>query len=268
MFTMSKALRHRIHVLHLLVAITAVGLLAPACGRDESAPQTEIVISAAASMTDAVRDMASAFEATHPTINLRLNFGSSGSLRQQIEAGAPADVFISASVTHMTDLVAKGLVEASAVRSIASNRMVLITRSGEEGVQSWRDLLGDEVTRVAVGNPAHVPAGAYARQVLRSLAMWEPLQTKLIMGEDVRQVLHFVETGNVDAGIVYRTDAATSPGVHVVAEAPPGTRPEITYPAAVVKESPHNQAAAEFVHFLTSDPGREILRRYGFTEVT
>lgn len=243
-------------LLTLLLALTG-------CGTGEK--PAELVVSTAASLADALKELQPAFEAEHRGVKLRFNAGSSGALQQQIEQGAPTDLFISAATGPMESLVQKGLVEQGAVRTLATNQVVLIrSKAGEAVVQRWEDLAGDQVKRIALGNPQHVPAGQYGRAVLEKLNLWSIAQQRLVLGEDVRQVLHYVESGDVQAGLVYRTDAATSQKVVVVAEAPAGSHSPVLYPMSVLKESRHQALATALADFLLSEKGRQVLARHGF----
>ena len=240
-------------------------LLLVVAGCGGTPPKTEVVVSAAASLTDALKEAQQGFEQEHGAIKLRLNFGSSGALQQQAEQGAPVDLFVSAATAPMEALVSKGLVEASAVRSLAANKVVLIrSKAGEAVVKGWDDLRADQVKKVAIGNPQHVPAGQYGKAVLEKLNLWAAVEPRLVLGEDVRQVLAYVETGEVQAGLVYSTDAALSQKVVVVAEAPAGSHAPIVYPMAVLKESKHPAEAKAFADYLASDKGQAILTKYGF----
>ncbi|MDF2627594.1 MAG: modA [Symbiobacteriaceae bacterium] len=251
-----------------LTLLLVLALLLTACAPGARPPQgapAEVIVSAAASMTDVLTEMQKAFEAEQTAVKLKFNFGSSGALAHQIEQGAPADIFIAAGAEPMEGLVKKGLVEQSAVRTLATNKVVLIRGKAAAGVvTTWADLTSDKVRRVAIGNPAHVPAGQYGRTVLQSLSLWSALEQRLVLGEDVRQVLNFVESGEVEAGIVYSTDAAASQKVVVLAEAPGGAHPPVVYPMAVLKESRHGAQAKAFADYLASETGRQILTRYGF----
>ncbi len=251
----------------VLVAALAVALFG--CGREPGARRTELVVSAAASMKDALVEAKERFEGEHPDVTVRLNLGSSGSLRQQIVHGAPADLFISASEGHMDALVEQGLVAPEAVRTVASNTVVLIRPAVEAagGLSGWQDLTGPSVSRIGIGNPAHVPAGMYGQAVLERLGLWEAVQPRLVLGENVRQVLQYVETASVDAGIVYGSDAATSEKVVVVAEAPAGSHPPVRYPMAVLKGAAHPDEAEAFAAYLLSPAGQEVLRAHGFEGV-
>lgn len=238
-----------------------------ACGGGKGAPKApvEIIVSAAASMTDALKEAQTLFEAEHKATTITFNFGSSGALQQQIEQGAPADLFISAAKGPMDHLVKKGLVAEQAVTNVVSNKVVLIrAKNGPDVVKDWDDLKGAHVKRVAIGNPQHVPVGQYAKTVLEKLELWGAVEPRLVLGEDVRQVLNYVESGEVEAGIVYSTDAAVSQKVLVIAEAPAGSHAPVIYPMAVLKESKHGAQAKAFADFLLSDKGRETLSKYGF----
>ncbi|HLN63970.1 MAG TPA: molybdate ABC transporter substrate-binding protein [Symbiobacteriaceae bacterium] len=249
----------------LLSGALAGALLLMAAGCGGTPRQAEVVVSAAASLTDALKEAQQGFEQEHGAVKLRLNFGSSGALQQQAEQGAPVDLFVSAATAPMEVLVSKGLVEPSAVRTLATNKVVLIrSKAGEAVVKNWDDLRSDQVKKVAIGNPQHVPAGQYGKAVLEHLNLWGAVEPRLVLGEDVRQVLAYVETGEVQAGLVYSTDAALSQKVVVVAEAPAGSHAPIVYPVAVLKESKHPAEARSFADYLASDHGQAILKKYGF----
>ncbi len=230
------------------------------------AARTELLVSVAASMTDVALEIKPLFEAAHPGATVLFNFGSSGALQQQIARGAPVDVFISAAEEPVARLMARGHVVPESLRRVASNRLVLVGPAGEraEAPLKWMDLTDDAIKRVAIGNPQHVPAGVYARETLQSLKVWESLASKLVLAEDVRQVLHYVQIGAVDVGIVYATDAASSSAVEVIATAPDGTHSPIIYPLVKVGASRHSREADAFVDFLFTQEAQEVLARNGF----
>lgn len=245
--------------LSVLLALTACS---PGQDKLVDKPAAEVLVAAAASLADALKEAQTLFEAEHPPVRIRLNLGSSGGLQQQIEQGAPVDLFIAAAAGPMEALVQKGLVDQGAVTNLAANRVVLVRPRSGGGINDWHDLAGAK--RVAMGNPQHVPAGQYGKAVLQGLNLWGVVEPKLVLAEDVRQVLHHVASGEVDAGIVYRTDAAASQQVEIVAEAPAGSHKPVVYPMAVLKEARHPAEAKRFADFLTSAKGREILAKYGF----
>jgi len=224
-----------------------------------------ITVSAAASLGGVVSDVQKAFELKEPGIKVDFNLGSSGALRQQIEHGAPVDVFLSAAQEPVRALTELGLVKEEEVWVFATNRLVLIqSRHTAFEMQSWEDLGRSEIRRIAIGNPDHVPAGQYGKSVLESLGLWETLQRKLVFAEDVRQVLAYVEAGGADAGIVYRTDAADAKRARLVADAPSGSHPPVVYLAAIVRASRQQGPARAFVEFLLSGEGQAILHHHGF----
>jgi molybdate transport system substrate-binding protein len=230
----------------------------------KSASADTLLVSAAASMKDVLSTLAQSYK-KQSRDTVRFNFASSGTLQRQIENGAPVDLFVSAAEKNMDELQAQGLIEAATRRVLAGNRLVLIVpRSSHSALRSFRDLAKPGVKRVAIGAPQSVPAGRYAQQVLTKLGIWQQVERKAVRGKDVREVLTQVEQGNVDAGIVYRTDAAISSKVSVVAVAPENLHAPIRYPMAVVSASQHKSAAQRFATFLMSASAKAILRRYQF----
>lgn len=238
-----------------------------ACGdRAPRAPVT-LTVAAASSLREAMGELGRAYERANPGVRVRTTFGASGALRQQVQQGAPVDVFVSASDTPMDALQKAGLIDARTRRPLAGNELVLVVpkSSPSTEVNSFRALAGPAVKRVAIGTPASVPAGEYADEVLRSLGVDRDVSPKAVYAQNVRQVLGYVESGNVDAGIVYRTDAATSGRVRVAATAPAGSHRPILYPVAVVSRSPNAAAARAYVAFLLGPDARKVLLRRGFT---
>jgi molybdate transport system substrate-binding protein len=223
-----------------------------------------LTVSAAASLREAVAELGGRYETARPGTTVRVNLGASGALRQQIEQGARVDVFISASRGPMDALAERGLVDTATRADLAGNSLVVVVPRGSAAVKDFRDLASPGVRRVALGAPASVPAGEYALEALRSLGAAEAVMAKTVYAQNVRQVLAYVESGNVDAGIVYATDAAASPRVAVAAAAPPGTHRPIVYPLAVVSATGHPREARALAAFLLGAEAREVLRRRGF----
>jgi len=231
----------------------------------EQASET-ILVSAAASLTEAFTDMESRFEAENPGADVNFNFAGSGSLRTQIEGGAPVDVFASADQNHMNILAGEGLIENGSRENFAQNSLVLIVPSSSTlNITGIEDLTAPEVERIAIGNPETAPVGKYATQALTEAGIREQLEDKTVLAEEVKQVLVYVERGEVDAGFVYMTDAKTAkPGTIEVVATVPVTTP-VSYPIAVVSASENKEVAQEFVDFVTGEEGQEILEEYGFT---
>jgi len=226
----------------------------------------EITISAAISLKDAFEEIGKTFMEKHPGTKVVFNFAGSGALARQIEAGAPVDVFASAAQKDMNDLDQKDLIIKGTRKDFARNSLVLTipTKSAIQ-VTSLNDLRRGEIQKIAIGNPKTVPAGRYAKEVLRHFNLWDVLKDKLIFAENVRQVLDYVARGEVDAGIVYSTDALVrAKEVRIVAEAPEQSHQPIIYPIAIVKGSKKESLAKEFIDVVTSREGEKVLERYGF----
>jgi molybdate transport system substrate-binding protein len=227
--------------------------------------KNEITISAAISLKDSLDEIGRAYEKAHPGATVKFNYGSSGTLQRQIEEGAPVDVFVSAAEKQMDALQAKGLVEAETRRNVAGNRLVLIVPTADTTIHGFSDLARPGVKVVALGEPATVPAGIYARQTLEHLGLLSAVEKKAVLAKDVRAVLTYVETGNADAGIVYQTDAQSSSKVRIVTNAPADSHDPIVYPAADIKGSKNLPAARNFLAFLSGAEARQIFLKHDFT---
>lgn len=227
--------------------------------------QTELTVSAAISLKDALDEAKQLYTKDHPEVAIAVNYGASGTLQLQIEQGAPVDVFVSAAPKQMEALEMKGLLLAGTRKDLAQNEIVLIVpRDSKLGFTSFQDLARADVKRVALGEPGSVPAGQYAKETLTSLGIYDAVNAKAIFAKDVRQVLTYVETGNVDAGIVYATDAASSGKVVIVATAPEKSHAPVIYAGAVIQASKNPAAARAFLDFLASAQGAAVFRKYGF----
>jgi molybdate transport system substrate-binding protein len=227
-------------------------------------PPQELIISAAASLTNAFQEMGQKFEQLHPGVRVVLNFAASGPLLQQIAQGAPVDVFAAADQKTMDQAQQQGLIQPTSRKNFAANRLVLIAPAKSKlDLKALADLSKPEVQRLALGNPDTVPAGRYTKEALVTAGLWESLGAKFILGESVRQVLDYVRRGEVDAGFVFATDAAVArQQVRVVQEAK-GHQP-IVYPVALVSRSVHQELARDFLDFIFSREGQAILSSYGF----
>lgn len=229
-----------------------------------AASAQQLTVSAAASLTNAFKELAPKFEAANPGTTVRMNFGASGTLLQQIRQGAPADVFASADQPTMDRAAKDGLIDPATRQDFVRNSVVLIEPlQGGPGLKTVGELSQDKVKRLAIGKPQTVPVGNYTKQVLESAGLWQTLEPKYVHADNVRQVLDYVSRGEVDAGFVYRTDAALMQDkVKIVLEAS-GHDP-VSYPAAVVRDSRNARQAQAFVAFLRSPAAQEVLGRYGF----
>ncbi|MDX1765076.1 MAG: molybdate ABC transporter substrate-binding protein [bacterium] len=226
--------------------------------------ERQIVVSAAASLTQAFEALGEAFEREHPGVSLVFNFASSGSLLRQIDMGAPVDVFASADTFTMDGAENKGLIRPETRQNFAGNSLVLVVpQPPAVPVNGIEDFLEAGVTRMALGHPETVPAGRYARDVLQEQELWKPLIPKHIYGQSVRQVLDYIVRGEVDGGIVYRTDALLQ-GTKVTVCQALGSPGLVDYPIAVVKGSGEEETALTFIAYLRSRAGCTIFTEYGF----
>lgn len=223
-----------------------------------------LLVSAAASLKEVLEEIQPIYQKSKPNINITYNFGASGALQQQIEQGAPADIFISAAIRQVDALEQKGLLVSGTRSNLANNRLVLIVPNNTTGVTSFFHLADAKVRRIAMGEPRSVPAGQYAEQVLKKLGIFDRVQSKLVFANNVRQVLASVESGNADAGLVYATDARISNQVKVVVAADEEYHSPIIYPMAVIKSSRNVPAAKEFLEFLSGQQAKAVLKKHGF----
>lgn len=266
---MRQSIRKKRLGLYLFGILAMLTLLA-ACGNDNDSNKADgetlqLTISAAASLKDALTDIQRQYEASREGVKLSFNFAASGALQQQIEQGAPVDLFLSAAAKNMDALVDKQLVEEDMRMNLLSNALVVVTPKDGLSLAGISDLTNDEVQQVAIGIPASVPAGSYAQEALTNAGIWDALQPKTVQAKDVRQVLQYAETGNVDAGFVYRTDALTSDKVNVAFEVDPATYKPIVYPMGIVKASKHPREAEAAYEYLQSEAALAIFQKYGFT---
>lgn len=248
----------------ILLRVTAVVLLLLA--RVSPAQAQDVMLSVAVSMKDVVDELGRGFMASRPGVTLRYNFGSSGELQKQIEAGAPVDLFISAAERQMDELVKKGLIVSQSRRIFARNVLTVVKPADSKiDITKPSDLLDARVTKIVIGNPKTVPAGQYAEESLKALGIWDRLQPKLVFSENVRQALDYVARGEVDAGFVYTTDAAArAQQVKEAFRPAEDTYRPVVYPVAVVAGAKQAALAQAFLDLLMSRDGQAILARFGF----
>lgn len=249
----------------LLCSLTVL-LVLSACSSDDSEEVGETVtltVSAAASLTDALEETADVFHERHPEIKVDFNFGGSGALQQQISQGAPADMFFSASESDFNALIDNGSISEENAVNLLQNELVLVTPADNQTVTSFDDIT--DASQIAVGTPESVPAGKYAVETFESMNIAEEIEPLLVYAEDVRSVLTYVERGEVDAGLVYRTDALTSDSVEIADAAPEGAHDPIVYPVGLIKESDNTEAAEIFYKFLQTEDALAVFEKYGFT---
>ncbi|HEX8551884.1 MAG TPA: molybdate ABC transporter substrate-binding protein [Abditibacteriaceae bacterium] len=241
------------HFFLLLVLLAAI----------HSAHAQTLTVSAAASLRDVMVPLGKMYQKKNPRVRLRFNLASSGALQRQIENGAPVDVFISAAAKNVVDLIGQGLALDPTRETVARNRLVLVVpRDSVLRPRRFRDVLSPRIRRIAVGATG-VPAGDRAREVFSKLGIWPRVARKAIRTRDVREALTQVQLGNVEAGVVYASDAAMAP-VRVAAMAPASMHEPIVYPAIVVTKSRNRAAARDFVRFLKTPQASAQFRRFHF----
>jgi molybdate transport system substrate-binding protein len=235
-----------------------------------SATSREITLSAAISLKNAFEEIGKIFREKNPGVKLIFNFGASGDLARQIEVGAPVDIFASAGQKDMNDIDRKGLLTANSRKDFTGNTMVLVKPVHSTiKLTSLKDLQAGGVKRIAIGNPKTVPAGHYGEEALKQFYLWDVLKDKLILAENARQALDYVARWEVDAGLVYSTDAALRiREVKIVLKLPEGSHQPILYPIAVLKGAQDEKGARKFVEFVLSAEAQRILKQHGFTPLS
>ena len=224
----------------------------------------ELIISAAASLKEAMGDIEPLFIAKYPNVKLTFNFGASGSLQQQIEQGAPADVFISAGQTQMTALKDESLMVDDTCKNLVTNKLVLVGPS-DTTITSLNDLATDKVSTIAVGEPSSVPAGKYADEVLKNSNIYDSVSSKLVFAKDVKEVLAWSTSGNADVGFVYLSDALSNNSAKIIETVSEDLHSSITYPIGVIKSTTHLDESKNFTDFLFSDESKAIFEKYGYS---
>lgn len=223
---------------------------------------TELHVAAAATLQSALTDMAPEFEKVHG-VKLMFDFGASGVLQKQIESGAAIDVFASAAPSQVDSLTAEGLVSADAAASFISNRLVIVTPKGNPaGIHGLGDIA--KAKRLAVGNPNSAPHGAKAKEWLTNEGQWDSLASRMVFGENAAQTTAYVTRGEVDAGLVFASEAAGRDDLEVVCTVPADQIKPIRYVIAQVAASKQQTLARDFIDYMTSDAGQSALERHGF----
>ena len=250
----------RLTALLLILCAAAIA----ACSAQDDA-QDELLVFAAASLTDAMAEAAAAFESAGGA-RVSVSYGPSQALAQQIASGAPADVYIAAGKPPMDFLADGGYIAADAAVPLMSNKIVLAAAANIAHPDSIAELPSSELKRIAITDPQISPAGNYAKTALQNLALWDALQPRLMFGNDVRSILAYVQTGNADAAFVYQTDAKIAPDLALLDIVPLDAYPDVVYPAALVGDDDTDGGdAAAFLAFLQSAEASAIFRKHGFT---
>ncbi|MBR0032855.1 MAG: molybdate ABC transporter substrate-binding protein [Treponema sp.] len=248
-----------------IIIFIVAGFFLGAVSCKKKTEKTELTVLAAASLCDVCKELKSEYEKKNPHVELLFSFGGSGSLKAQIEAGAPCDIFISAATKQMEALQKKGIIIEESVKNLLENEVVLIAPfSSESAISSFKDLALPSVKMIAIGEPSSVPVGQYSKAIFESLDVWDKVSKKANFASDVRTVLSWVEESACDFGIVYATDAATSRKVRVVARSPESACPKVIYPAGIVKTTESQEESEKFMDFLFSEKAGKIYSSAGF----
>ena len=255
----------------ILITVFLTVSLAGCAGTTPTTPTPSVTlnIQAAASLTDALKEINSQYIQSKPNVTVTPNFASSGTLQKQIEQGAPADIFISAGASQMDALQKANLIITDTRKNLLNNKVVLVVPNDSTlGLTGFQDLALDKVKKIAIGDPKSVPAGTYAQQAFDELGITAQVQPKYVIGADVKAVLAYVESGNVDAGVVYSTDALISTKIKVIAGAPDDINAKIVYPVAVVAASKYQAQAKDYENYLFGPQAKAVFEKYGFTLVS
>ncbi|MDS0526902.1 molybdate ABC transporter substrate-binding protein [Clostridium sp. SHJSY1] len=253
-----------------LVLVLIISFIPLGCGsitkENKASASIELNISAAASLKEAMADLQTAYKDVNPNVTLVTNFGASGSLEQQIEQGAPCDLFISAGKSQMTQLKDEGLILDSTDKDLVKNELVLVGPK-DSTISSINDLISDKVKKIAVGEANSVPAGKYADEVFTKLNIKSSIQSKLVFAKDVKEVLSWTASENADVGFVYLSDALSSDSVKIIEQIPSEYHSPITYPVGIINTSKNQDTAKNFEDFLLTDKAQKIFEKYGYKSV-
>ena len=268
-----RAKSWRVVLLSLLVTVlsvaytqfTSTALQPQRIAFQPPAPTSTILVAAATSLQKALQEVTPIYTKANPNQTVNYNFAASGVLEQQIEQGAPVDVFIAAADKQMNALQKQGLLVSATQRNLLTNQLVLISpKQSTLSLNSFQQLIKPEIKRISIGEPRSVPAGQYAIEVLKNIGILAQVRSKFVLGNNVKSVLTTVAAGDVDAGIVYITDAKSSDQIAIVATADEKLHSPIHYPIAVIKSSKSLVGSRQYVEFLQSKAAKAVFRKYGF----
>ncbi|TVX88388.1 molybdate ABC transporter substrate-binding protein [Paenibacillus agilis] len=248
-----------------VLLLHSCNLLPSTPSSDNDPAQGTLVVSADASLQTVLVEIQDNFERKYPHVEVQLNFGASGALQKQIEQGAATDIFMPASSKHMNSLIKSGFVTDNQQRNLLSNELVVIVNTTNK--QTWSSLeklTSSEMERIAIGDPETDSTGMYTEQTLQRLHFWNDIKNKAVFTKDVRQVLSYVDTGNVDAGFVYRTDALVAKNSKIVHFVSPKHHDPIIYPIGIIQQTRNLEAAQLWMAYVQQPEAQQIFKRYGF----
>ena len=256
-----------------ILLMLGIVILTAGCGGGKDAAETaekpaaeekELTVSIAASTKNAIDEIVKNYESENPGVKIKINSGGSGTLEQQITGGAPVDIFLSASKKNMDNLEEKGLLLEGTRQDLLKNSLVLIGSSDmKDKIKSIEDLKMQK-GKIALGELNTVPAGKYAKQAFEKLGMWTEIEKKAVYQKDVTAVLTIVDSGEIETGVIYSSDAMTLKSGFIIGEFAADTHDSIVYPAAIIKETKNKEEAEKFLRYLQNDTSKEIFSKYGF----
>ena len=261
--------RTMIRVFNLFFTLL-LGLVLYGCSAnnsDHTKNTGEVLIYAATSLSSVLPELAEEYQAQHPHVKVEFNLASSSILAKQIEHGADADIYFSAHVKWAEYLVEKGFIKENSLAYPISNQLVLVTSAASTDSITLTTLSNPEIRHIAMGDWAHVPAGIYAQKALSNFGIWEEIEEKCLPAMDVRAALAYVERGDAECGIVYKTDAMISSRVKVIAALPEDIQPRIVYAAAILKSS-NNPDGEDFFAYIQSVQAKQVFERFGFKSMS
>lgn len=250
----------------LLAAFVCTSFFFSLCSCGKSNPKIELTVSAAASLKEVMADIEKDFE-KNSNVDLVFNFGASGSLQQQIEQGAPCDVFISAGQKQMNTLEEKSLLLSDTRKDLLKNSLVLIGPK-DTTLEKLSDIEGSSIKHIAMGDPSSVPAGKYADEVIEKLNIKDDISSKLVFAKDVKEVLAWVSSGNAEVGFVYKSDALVSDSVKTIETIDEQYHSPITYPIAAINSSKNPNECKSFIDFLFNETSKKTFEKYGYITIT
>lgn len=252
--------------LKFLLVVSLFGIVS--CNpKTENTEGKEIIVLAAASLTDVLTELSQTYKDI-TGVTVIFSFASSGALQTQIESGVPADIFFSAAQRQMNVLEEKGLINIDTRKNLLENKVVLIAPANSTlNIKSFNDIANPNVKKVGLGEPKSVPVGQYSEEILNHLSILDIAKSKAIYGSDVRNVLSWVETGEIDCGIVYETDAKIANNINIITQAPEGSYQRVIYPIAVINYSNNKEEAQKFINYISTDSSMEVFKKYGFSSI-
>ena len=254
------------NIVKFLFGVSLIGFGIISCSsKSKDTEGKEVLVLAAASLTDVLTELATTYkEATGVTVTF--SFASSGALQTQIESGSPADIFFSAAQKQMNVLEEKSLIDSDTRKNLLENKVVLITPANSTlNIKSFNDMVNPDVKKI--GQPKSVPVGQYSEEILSNLSILDTVKAKAVYGSDVRNVLSWAETGEIDCGIVYETDAKIANNINIITQAPEGSHRKVIYPIAIVSSSKNKEEAKKFIDYISTENSIKVFEKYGFSPV-